>query len=120
MANKKINEEILLRIEKVFEIKLYEWQKAYLLDEPILLNIITTGRCQGKTFGYIIKTIFESDELLDLRRPESLENKCDWWSLGRSPRDIRYGSYDRFFKSMFKEIYQKLIENDFIVRKVLF
>lgn len=54
----QMNEELIKRIEKALNITFYKWQRKYLLNEPILLDMRMTGRCTGKTLVYIIKELF--------------------------------------------------------------
>lgn len=56
---KKIDEELIQEIEKVFGFPLYDWQKAFLKDE---IDFISNGRKNGKTFIVCLKILLTNDE----------------------------------------------------------
>ncbi|MDF2842489.1 MAG: hypothetical protein K0R00_915 [Herbinix sp.] len=113
-----ITEAIIIKIEKAFKIKLFEWQVAYLLKKPIVLDIKTTGRRQGKTFAYILDLLINETDPLDLRSQEHIV--CDWWSLDINPNRMRNETYPKYFKSEVKEIYERLLDNGIPTRRVIF
>lgn len=49
-----IDKDILGRAEVALGIKLYDWQRAYLTDEPIKISISIMGRVQGHTTAYML------------------------------------------------------------------
>jgi len=53
-----INEAVLGQIEMAFDIKLYEWQRSYLLGKPF---DPPTDRQSGRTFAYIIKLLLSKE-----------------------------------------------------------
>lgn len=56
----KITEETLSRLERVFKIQFYPWQKEYLIDDN--WNNRPMGRHNGKTFAYMIKLLLSDGE----------------------------------------------------------
>lgn len=115
-----MSEELLSLIEKVFNIKFYEWQKKYLLNEPMLLDMRITGRTTGKTFVFIIKLLFESDELLDLRSRNETLIHSDWWCCENRMERALGSHYIRWYKNYLKEIYEKLNTAGIKTREVIF
>ena len=53
-----INEEVLGQIEKAFDIKLYDWQRDYLLDKPFKTP---TSSQSGRSFAKIIKLLLTTE-----------------------------------------------------------
>ena len=53
-----INEEILGKIEKAFDIKLYDWQRDYLLESH---SKTPTSRQSGRSFAKIIKLLLTTE-----------------------------------------------------------
>lgn len=56
---RKIDDELIQKIEKVFGFLLYDWQKAYLKDES---GFISIGRRNGKTFIVCLEILLTNDK----------------------------------------------------------
>lgn len=56
---RKIDNELIRKIEKAFGLSLYDWQKSYLKDES---DFIPNGRTNGKTFVVCLRTILTGDK----------------------------------------------------------
>ena len=56
---RKIDDELIQKIEKAFRFSLYDWQKAYLKDES---DFISSGRRNGKTFIACLRTLLTGDK----------------------------------------------------------
>lgn len=102
----EINEQVIPRIEKAINLKLYDHQKNYLMDKGSL----TGGRRTGKTIAYCVKLALTDGEPLDLRTPEDF---ADEWSL---PDHRAYAR--RFFRNEFMKYRQLLKDYGFPVREV--
>lgn len=98
----KITDEVIKKIENIFEFTLYDWQKNYLKKET---EFIPSGRGNGKTFAYCIKFLLSDGEKT---------NKRDVFKY----RDGKSGNYARWFKGFCLEINEKLVENGFETRIV--
>ena len=102
----KITEETILKIEKVFNINLYEDQKKYLLLDNCYW---VSSRQSGKAFVYSLKLALSEGDVLD------------FGYSGYSYIDEYHGSsYNMWFKRYFYDIYTKLKENGFEVREAIF
>lgn len=115
----KIDKSTLYQIEIAFGIKLYDWQKAYLLDEPILSGMRMTGRCTGKTFAYILKKLLSTDEPLIISPYIREFSICDWWSIERERQRIDNTNYQQWFFGELISIHLKLKEYGIPVREVI-
>lgn len=116
----QMNEELIKRIEKALDIKFYEWQRKYLLDEPMILDMKMTGRCTGKTLVYIIKQLFEHPEPLMLETRTEVLNSADWWCCENKRERVWQHPYLDWYRNTLKDIYQKLEEVGIVTRKVVF
>lgn len=56
---RKIDDEIIQKIEKAFDFPLCDWQKAYLKDKS---DFISNGRRSGKTFISCLKILLTNDK----------------------------------------------------------
>ena len=116
----KMNETIIKKIEEALDIKFYEWQRKYLLNEPMLLDLKITGRGTGKSLIYMIKKLFEDPKPLLLKRRIELLEFVDWWNwTERVESAIYYPDLD-VFKSGLRDIYERLNDAGIITRKVIF
>ena len=118
MHNLNIN--VLKHIEKALDVKFYDWQLAYLLKQPMLLDLKTTGRCTGKTLTYIIELLFMDDSILDLSKYENAVEHCDWWSVEKHKERIKSSSYPSWFVHNLKTVYIMLNEKGIKTRIVIF
>ena len=116
----RMSEELISKIEKALEIKFYEWQRKYLLNEPMLLDMMITGRCTGKTLVYIVKQLFEHPEPLLLSKNTEVLNAADWWCCEvRKDRALGH-CYLVFYRRTLKEVYEKLNQAGIVTREVIF
>lgn len=116
----KMSEELIKEIEKVLDIKFYEWQRKYLLNEPMVLDMKITGRGTGKTSIYMIKKLFEDPKPLLLRRKSEIVAIVDWWHWTDS--EIRAIDHPNLnvYKDGLKYIYERLNDAGINTRKVIF
>ncbi len=115
-----MSEELLNRIEKALDVKFYEWQRKYLLKEPMILDMMITGRATGKTLAWIIEKLFESEEPLDLRNKRDMLISSDWWCCENIMDRALNHPYIFWYKNYLKEIYQKLNDAGIRTREVIF
>ena len=115
-----MDEELLNQIEQVLGIKFYDWQRKYLLKEPMIMDLRITGRGTGKTLVWVIETLFESDEPLDLRTREDVIHSSDWWSVGVNPKGTLEHPYIRWYRTYLFNIYDTLNSAGVRTRKVIF
>ncbi len=115
-----LNEKLINAIEIALNIKFYEWQRKYLLNEPMLLDMKMTGRCTGKTLVYIIKKLFEHPEPLSLKSRTEVLKVADWWCCENRKEIALRHPYLDYYKHELKDIYIKLNEAGIITRKILF
>lgn len=116
----KISEELVKKIEKVLDIKFYEWQRKYLLNEPMVLDLKITGRGTGKSLIYMIKKLFEDPKPLLLKRRIELLEFVDWWNWTDREECARFYPNLDVFKNELMDIYEKLNDAGIITRKVVF
>lgn len=115
-----MNIDLLNSIEKALDIKLYEWQRKYLLEEPMLLDMRITGRATGKTLVWVIKQLFESREPLDLSDKTGIMKSSDWWCCEVDIYRARSHPYAGWYKNYVKKIYQTLNDKGIQTREVIF
>lgn len=116
----QMSKELISRIEKALGITFYEWQRKYLLNEPMLLDMRMTGRCTGKTLAHIIKQLFENSEPLLLISKVEILDKADWWCC-EIRKDRALGNpYLEFYKRELKGIHEKLNEAGIVTREVVY
>ncbi|MBC2456144.1 hypothetical protein [Clostridium beijerinckii] len=116
----KMSEKLIKEIEKALNIKFYKWQRKYLLNEPMLIDMRMTGRCTGKTFVYIIKKLFEYPEPLVLTRRTEVLKVADWWCCDNREDSALRNPYLDWYKQELKSIYDNLNKAGIITRKVVF
>lgn len=97
---KNITNSDIKKIEDIFGIRLYEWQKDYLLDRA---DCIRTGRGNGKQFAYCIKLLLSDGEKI---KKSDLIKYAD-----KKPR--RYG---KWFIGYCLDINEKLVNAGFETR----
>lgn len=115
-----MNEELLKKIEKALDIEFYEWQRKYLLNEPMLIDMRMTGRYTGKTFVYIINKLFEYPEPLVLKHRTEVLKVADWWCCDNREDSALRNPYLDWYKHELKGIYDDLSNAGIITRKVIF
>ena len=113
-------EELIKRLEKILDITFYEWQRKYLLNEPMLLDMRITGRCTGKTLVFIIKQLFEDPAPLLFKNNTDVLNVADWWCCEIRKERALGLSYVSWYRHFLKEIYEKLNEAGIMTREVIF
>lgn len=116
----RMSKELIFEIESALEITFHEWQRKYLLNEPMLLDMKMTGRCTGKTLVYIVKQLFEESEPLLLRNKTETLNSADWWCCENRIERALYHPYIDWYRSTLKEIHEKLNEAGIVTREVVF
>lgn len=89
----KIAENVIPLIEKALGFELYEWQKAYLLNEPVN---IPKERAAGKTVAYIIKLLLTNKEPINIKHD------------AHRYKDHPSSHYTHWFRSEMKNIDDKL------------
>ncbi|WP_051461059.1 hypothetical protein [Ruminiclostridium josui] len=131
----KITEEVIHLIEKALDIKLFPWQKDYLVNDtpfpticPCLIDVFDTenirkscsayhfdgkrchaiGRRTGKTFAYCIQLALSDGEPIDMRKPEKYSDHDT----------LRYAR--GYFKSMFFDIWDSLNIAGLPVRELIY
>lgn len=97
--------EVISKLEKAFEIKLYDSQIQALINNDY--NLFQGRRC-GKTFVYMIKLALSEGE------PISVNDFSIF-----SDRDKRETNYTIWFKNEFMKVREVLKNNGFIVRDVV-
>lgn len=104
-----INEQILNDVEKALDIKLYDGQKQYLLNEN---TYWFGGRRSGKTLVYCIKLALSEGEPLDMNHPEKYIDD----DYGNENNRNHYAKY--FFRDTFLDIWYQLKESGIKVRDI--
>lgn len=74
---KKIDDELIQKIEKAFDFPLHDWQKAYLKDES---DFMPGGRGNGKTFTICLKLLLTDEQTI---KKSQLRNFADGFKLKR-------------------------------------
>ena len=98
-----ITYETIEKIEKTFDIKLYNFQKDYLLG---MSNHLGYMRASGRTFAYMLRLLLEDGEEIPFREVRS-----------GNYNDGHYGSeYKRWFSRELYELNLKLIKAGFKTR----
>ena len=106
----QITKEMIPLIEKALNIKLYEGQKKYLMDNG---SYWYGGRGTGKTLAYYIKLALSDGKPLDMRK---LKKYCDP-DYGPPENKMRYAL--RYFYRLFRDIWSDLKSAGFPVRKII-
>lgn len=74
---RKINDELIRKIEKAFGFSLRDWQKSYLKDES---DFISGGRGNGKTFTVCLKLLLTNEQAI---KKSELKRFVDGFKLKR-------------------------------------
>lgn len=90
-----ISPYLLEQVEKALDIKLYDWQKAYILDK-YYDKAAAAGRASGKTLAYIIKRLLTPIPFAISKR------ELEYYSDGTGKR------YNVYFREWALEINDKL------------
>lgn len=106
-----ITEETLSTIESVFDLKLYDTQREWILNNKFTFQPDT--RRQGKTFAYCIKLALSDGEEIDMTTADKVRKYQDMYYR-------HHTHYHVFFKQCFYQIYMKLKEAGLPVRKAKF
>ncbi|MFJ7951542.1 hypothetical protein ACIQZG_08445 [Lysinibacillus sp. NPDC096418] len=91
----KITIETIPFIEKALGFKLYDWQRAYLLEESYSEP---TGRAVGRTTAYIVKLLLTNDRVIDSNKNEDIQQY----------KDLQSSHYGDIFKHELRMIDDKL------------
>lgn len=103
-----ISENLLRAVEKVLDIKLYDDQMNYLLNDG---DYWFGGRRSGKTTAYCIKLALSDEQPLDMSAPyEWCDEDCG------SPTSKR--RYSIWFRDHFLDIWTALRDAGFKVRDI--
>lgn len=106
----KITEETISLIERALNIKLYNGQKEYLLNDGTYWY--NFGRASGKTLVYCIKLALSDGNPLDMRKPWEI---CDPdYGL-----DENKYNYSRWFRKFFFKIWHSLKDAGLPVRELI-
>ncbi len=89
----KITEEMIPLIEKALGFKLYDWQRAYLLEEQ---HSKPKERASGRTTAYIVKLLLTNHEPIDIK------------FHAMRYKDHQGVHYTDFFRNFMREIDEKL------------
>lgn len=88
-------EEIIRIVEFALRIKLYDWQKAYILG---VSNYEMPGRASGKTTAYMVKLCLSEGETIDLTK------------LGEYIDEVHGSAYLEWFRHELFRVYRSLRE----------
>lgn len=113
----KLDTNLIERIEVVLGFKFEEWQKNYMLDIPMLLDMRITGRRTGKTLVYIIKLLFADDE--PLRNYDIVKYADDWHINDQYKSAGQVTHYTRHFREQLIQIYDSLIRAKLSPRQII-
>lgn len=115
-----IEEKTLHKAEAALNIKLYPWQRAYLMEEPIKIDIMIMGRCAGHTTAYILKLLLENTEAepLDFTNRRETLDIVDWWSYSTYRNRSDNIGYADLFRRMLTDIKQQLHDAGIQTRRV--
>lgn len=105
----KITVKIIPLIEKALDIKLYEPQKEYLVNDG---SYWYGDRNSGKTLAYCIKLALINDKPLDMRRPE------DYCDPDYGPENNKRCYTNSYFKRMLLDVRQRLKDSGFKVIEI--
>lgn len=116
----KIDADKIRAVELALGYKLYDWQRAYLMDEPTKIDIRMTGRRQGHTTAYILKLLLEDTEAapINLTNQRAIVDIVDWWSYSDYHRRHDNVGYTRIFTDMLIDIKNALKEHNIQSRRV--
>ena len=96
-------------IEIALQIKLYDWQKAYILG---VSDYMMQGRATGKTLAYMIKLCLSKGEPINMSSRRNIEKYVDGRHGGR---------YIDWFRSYLGDIYYRLeSQGGLKLRKIYF
>lgn len=102
---KGITDEVITKLERVFNFSLYEWQKQYLKGDDTAMP--TGGRGNGKTFAHCIRLLLEdpwAKPLFDLSSPFEINKLVD---QDHGPR------YKNFFRDYLRDLNDQLLSAGF-------
>ncbi|MFJ7736409.1 hypothetical protein ACIQ2D_08695 [Lysinibacillus sp. NPDC097287] len=100
----EITEKLIPLIEKALGFELYEWQRAYLLNQP---HKVPTGRAVGYTTTYIVKLLLTNDRLIDIKK-----------DVRRYQDYTASGHYSSFFRHEMRMIDDKLTSVGLVTQSV--
>jgi len=112
----KLDMDLIKTIEGILGFKFEEWQKNYMLDIPMVLDMRITGRRTGKTLVYIIKMLFADDE--PLGNDDIIRYADDWTINDRYKSAGQVSHYARFFREEVIRIYYVLIMAELSPRQI--
>lgn len=106
----KITEEVIPLIEKALDIKLYDGQKEYLVNNGTYWY--SFSRASGKTLAYCVKLALSDGKPLDMRKPWEI---CDN-DYGLPDNKQRYALW---FRRFFLDIWHSLKAAGLPVRELI-
>jgi hypothetical protein len=116
----KLDENLLKRVEAALKLTLHDWQKNYILEIPMVLNMRITGRGTGKTLAYVLKI------LLTEGRPIRLYDMLSVYALSddyhnKSGTFTGYDNhYTQWFRNCLLEVHQCLISAGIQTRRIFY
>lgn len=116
----KLDRDLLGRVEKALNIKLYEWQINYILDIPMVLDMRITGRGTGKTLAYIIKLLFADDYPIKSYDMSDIYGIADNYHDDTSLYPSFDNHYTRWFKGYLTDIYKCLTSAGIKTRPIFY
>jgi len=116
----RLSNELISKIEQALDISFYEWQRKYLMEEPMILDMRMTGRRTGKTLVFIVKKLFESTEPLLLRDRKETLCASDWWCCETRIDRAMTHPYLDWYRHELREIHKKLADAGITTREVIF
>jgi hypothetical protein len=114
-----IDMELIDKVQKALNLKLYDWQIDYILEKPRVLDMRITGRRTGKTLAYIIKLLFTDSKPIRAYDFKEIEDYSDWYCI-TNRADRKEPHYTHWFRRYLKDIYTELKINGLKPRQVFF
>lgn len=100
--------DFIKQVEKALGFKLYDWQKAYILDKGLLP---VGGRKNGKTLAVMLKCMMP-----DLPDMKWKRDDIQYFTDGT----VKTRRYDMWYENEFKKLYFKLKDAGVELRKIEF
>ena len=114
----KLDLELLGRVERALKLTFKEWQRNYILDIPMVLDLSITARHTGKTLAYVVKLLLTEGEpikLYDIKYIYSISD--DYHNVGGRHSDV---AYSQWFRNYLVHIHTDLIAEGIETRKVFY
>ena len=114
----KLDVELLGYVERALGLTFKDWQRNYILDIPMVLDMSITGRHTGKTLAYVVKLLLTDGEpikVYDLNYIHAISD--DYHNTGGKHRDV---AYSQWFRNYLVNIHNSLIEAGIETREVFY